>query len=663
MPVDRSPRPPLRGPLGKWPSVAAFLIVLGLALALAAPTAAAAPGQDGAPSGEWHTYGGDHGHTRYSSLAQIDASNAGSLEIAWRWTARNFGPNPFIASQTVPIAVDGALYATAGLRRAVVAIDPTSGETLWTWTMDEGERLAAAPRRNPGRGVSFWRSEAGDARILAVTPGYRLVALDASNGRPIREFGENGVVDLMENHRGREGVPMVGTIGATSPPTVAGDVVVVGSAHHVGFRPPSMRNTPGDVRGFDARTGELLWTFRTIPEAGEFGHESWEGGSAEYSGNAAVWAPITYDPETGYVYLPTEAGTGDYYGGHRHGDNLFSTSLVCLDARTGERVWHFQTVRHDIWDYDNPAAPLLADLEIEGVFRRVVAQITKQGFTFVFDRETGEPVWPIQERAVPQSDVPGERTSPTQPFPTLPEPFDRQGFQEDFLIDLTPEIRERAREVAARFRMGPLYTPPSLAEAPDGTQGTLSLPYSTGGANWEGAAFDPGTGMFYVGSQTNAFILALEEAGDASDMAYVHRARSGQVARGIPIVKPPWGRITAIDLTSGRVSWTVANGDTPARVAETLGVELSDLPRTGKPSRSGLLVTGSLLFAGEGAGGAPILRALDKATGETVAEIDLPAPQTGVPMTYMAGGRQYVVLSVGGRGVSAELVALALPEA
>lgn len=628
---------------------------------LSAAPVATALAQTGAPAGEWLTYGGDDGHTRYSPLDQITARNAGELAIVWRWTARNFGPNPYVTSQTTPIMVDGKLFATAGDRRAVVAIDPETGETLWMWTMHEGERLATAPRRNPGRGVSFWRTDSGELRIFAVTPGYHLVALDAETGRPATAFGNDGVVDLMAGHRERSGIPLVGTIGATSPPTVAGDVVVVGSAHHVGFRPPSMRNTPGDVRGFDAATGELLWTFRTIPEEGEEGYVSWEEGSAEYTGNAGVWAPITYDPDTGYVYLPTEAATGDYYGGHRPGDNLFSTSLVCLDSRTGERVWHFQTVRHDVWDYDNPAAPLLADLEIDGVPRKVVAQITKQGFTFVFDRETGVPVWPIEERPVPQSDVPGERSSPTQPFPTLPEPFDRQGFEPDFLIDLTPEIRERAQAVASRYRMGPLYTPPSLAEAPDGTLGTLSLPYSTGGGNWEGAAFDPETGFFYVGSQTNAFVLALEEGGESSDMDYVHRFRPpAQVARGVPIVKPPWGRVTAIDLKSGRVAWVVANGDTPPSVADALGVELSELPRTGKVSRAGLLVTRTVLFAGEGPGGAPVLRALDKETGTTLAEIDLPHAQTGVPMTYMAGDRQYVVLSVGGRGESAELVALAL---
>ncbi len=630
--------------------------------ALAIPVGAMA--QQGADGGEWKVYGGGPGHTRYSSLDQIDASNVGDLEIAWRWTARNFGPNPFVRSATTPLVVNGVLYATAGMRRSVVAIDPGTGETLWMWRMDEGERLERAPRPNPGRGVAYWTDGADgadDARIVVVTPGYHLAALDATTGIPVEGFGTHGIVDLNEGHRSREGIPLVGTIGQSSPPTVVGDVIVVGSAHHVGLRPPSMTNTPGDVRGFDARTGELLWTFKTIPEEGELGVDTWLNDSWRYTGNAAVWAPISFDAETGYVYLPTEAATGDYYGGHRHGSNLFSTSLVCLDSKTGERIWHFQTIHHDIWDWDNPTFPILADLTIDGEERKIVAQITKQGFTFVFDRLTGEPIWPIEERAVPQSDVPGEWTSPTQPFPTKPPPFERQGFTEDDLIDFTPEIKQRALEAVANFRMGPIYTPPSLAAAADGTRGTLALPSTTGGANWEGGALDPETGYLYVGSQTNASILGMVEGGDRSDMDYIFGFARAQVAPGVPIVKPPWGRITALDLTNGTLVWTVAAGDTPQRIAERLGLDLADMPRTGSVSRASVLVTKTLLLAGEGSTGAPMFRALDKATGETIAEIELPNAQVGLPMTYMHEGRQYVVISIGGGGQPAELVALALP--
>lgn len=666
-------RSPIRlASLAEAVALAAFMALCAPAVSLTGPAAwlgGLTASSDGTASlsaqqgtgPEWPVYGGDPGHTRYSSLAQIDATNVAELEIAWRWDARNYGTNPRVRSATTPLVVNGTMYATAGTRRSVVAIDPGTGETLWMWRMEEGERLERAPRPNPGRGVAYWSDGAGDDRIISVTPGYHMVALDAETGRPVDGFGTDGIVDLFEGHRTREGVEMIGSTGQSSPPTVVGDVVVVGSAHEVGLRPPSRVNTPGDVRGFDVRTGELLWTFKTIPEEGEPGVDTWMNDSWRYTGNAGVWAPISFDAETGYVYLPTEAATGDYYGGHRHGPNLFSTSLVALDSRTGERVWHFQTIHHDIWDWDNPTFPILADIDIDGERRKIVAQITKQGFVFVFDRLTGEPIWPIEERAVPQTDVPGEWTSPTQPFPTKPPPFDRQGFTEDDLIDFTPEILARAKEIVADFRMGPIYTPPSLAEAPDGTKGTLALPSTIGGGNWEGGALDPETGMLYVGSQTNASVLALIPGGEQSDMEYIFGFNRAQVAPGVPIVKPPWGRITALDLSDGTHAWTVASGDTPPHVAERLDLDPDALPRTGSVTRASVLVTKTLLFVGEGAGGAPMLRALDKATGETIAEFELPSPSQGLPMTYLHEGRQFVVISVGGGGNPAELVAFALP--
>ena len=638
------------------PSSAALLTTLATALLL--PVGVTAQSGTGA---EWAVYGGDPGHTRYSSLDQIDATNADDLEVAWRWAGRNFGPNPMLRSATTPLVVNGTMYATAGMRRAVVAIDPGTGETLWMWRMDEGERLSAAPRPNPGRGVAYWSDGSGDDRIVTVTPGYRMVALDAETGNPVDGFGTDGVVDLFDDHRVREGVELTGSIGQSSPPTVVGDVIVVGSAHEVGLRPPSMTNTPGDVRGYDARTGELLWTFKTIPEEGELGVDTWQNDSWRYTGNAGVWAPISYDAETGYIYLPTEAATGDYYGGHRHGNNLFSTSLVCLDSRTGERVWHFQIIHHDIWDWDNPTFPILADITIDGAPRQIVAQITKQGFAFVFDRITGEPIWPIEELPVPQTDVPGEWTSPTQPIPTKPPPFERQGFSVDDLIDFTPEIRERAIEAASPFRMGPIYSPPSLQGAPDGTNGTLSLPSTIGGANWEGGAIDPETGMLYVGSMTNAAVLALIEGGERSDMDYIFGFQRAQVAPGVPIVKPPWGRITALDLSDGSLAWTIPAGDTPPQMAERLGLTVEEMGRTGSVSRAGVLVTKTLLIAGEGASGAPILRAYDKTTGEVIAAHELPAPQVGLPMTYLHDGKQFIVVSVGGGGQPPELIAFALP--
>ncbi|MGD8288798.1 MAG: PQQ-binding-like beta-propeller repeat protein [Gemmatimonadota bacterium] len=631
--------------------------ILALAVAFAFPLTAQA--QYGAPDGEWVTYGGGPGHTRYSSLDQIDASNAANLQVAWQWTGRNFGPNPFAGSETTPLMVNGKLYATVGMRRAVVAIDPGTGETLWTWTMDEGEeRLGPAPRVNSGRGVAYWSDGNGDDRIYVITPGYHLAVLDAETGYPVESFAGNGILDLNLNHRTREGVSLVGTIGASSPPAIVGDVVVVGSAHHVGMRPPSMVNTPGDIRGFDARTGELLWTFHTIPEEGEPGVETWLEDSWTYSGNAAAWAQISWDAETGIVYLPTEAATGDYYGGHRPGNNLYSTSVVALDAETGEMVWYFQTIHHDIWDWDNPTNPILADVTIDGQERKIVAQVTKQGFTFVFDRLTGEPIWPIEERPVPQTDAPGEWTSPTQPIPTLPVPFERQGFSEDDLNDWTPELHARALEIAEQYRWGPVYTPPSLRDAPDGKQGTITLPAATGGANWQGAVLDPETGYLYVPSVTAPSFLSLAPGGDNSDMNYVAGGGRGNLAPGVSIVKPPWGRITAIDLHTGQHAWMVPNGDTPDYVAERLDIDPSLIPQTGKPARANLLVTKTLLFSGEGVD--PIFRALDKATGETIAEIEIPGPTSGNPMTYEYEGEQYIAVAISPRGAPAEIIALKL---
>ena len=645
--------------MGRILAVRPAAVLMIAALVLPTPSVA----QNGVSDGEWTVYGGDAGHTRYSSLDQIDASNAADLEIAWRFTARNFGPNPFAQSQTTPLYVDGILYATLGQTRNVVAIDPATGELLWMWRNPEtDERLEDAPRGNAGRGVAYWTDGQGDERIIVFTPGYQLAALDAHTGYPVPEFGGDGMVDLFDYHRTREGVDLVGTIGSSSPVAVIGDVLVVGSAQHVGMRPPSMVNTPGDVLGINARTGALEWTFRTIPEEGEPGNETWLEDSWTYTGNAGVWAQISWDPELGYVYLPTEVGTGDYYGGHRPGDNLFSTSIVALEAATGRRVWHFQTIHHDIWDWDNPTAPILADVTIDGRERRIVAQITKQGFLYVLDRVTGEPIWPIEERPVPQGDVPGEWYSPTQPFPTKPAPYERQGFSEDDLIDFTPEIFERAKEVASQYRWGPLYSPPSLRDAPDGTQGTITLPAATGGANWEGGAMDPVTDIIYVPSVTAPSFLSLVPGGDGSDMRYIAGGGRGSIAPGVSIVKPPWGRITAIDLTTGEHVWMQPNGDTPDYVAERLEIDPSLIPNTGRQSRAGLAVTATVLIAGEGQNGGPNLWILDKATGERIARIDLPGTQVGLPMTYMHDDRQYIVMSVSEGGQPAELVALALPQ-
>jgi quinoprotein glucose dehydrogenase len=610
---------------------------------------------------EWTAYRGDTRGLGYSSADLINKSNVANLRVVWRWSGANFGPQPEVRNITTPLMVDGVLYATAGNARNVVAIDAATGETLWMWRPQEDPaRLENAPRKGAGRGVSYW-SDGKAKRIFTVTPGFHLWALDAKTGRPVSTFGTGGVIDLMKGLRGapKHGIP---DIGSQSPPLVLGNVVVVGPAHAISFRPKTGANVKGDVRGFDARTGKLLWTFHTIPQAGEPGYETWAKGTAEKTGNGGVWAPISADPETGAIFLPVEAGTSDLYGGARPGANAHTSSLVSLDARTGKIRWERQLVHHDIWDFDVPATPILADIPMPGGVRKAVLQITKQAFVFAFDRNTGEPLWPIEERPVPKSDVPGEQAWPTQPYPTLPKPFDRQGITTDDLLDLTPALRAAAIEAVKPWRLPELYTPPSLANAPDGTRGMLRLPHSLGGGNWEGGAYDPETGMLYVGSMTQVQAISLSPQPAGSDVAYGSGGGGAPNVRGLPVIKPPWGRITAIDMKTGQQAWMIANADTPKNVMENPALQGVTIPRTGIASRAGLLATRTLLFAGEGDGGSPVFRAHDKATGEILATIALPGSQTGLPMTYVWGGRQYVVMAVSDGRSAAEIVALALPD-
>ncbi len=608
-------------------------------------------------SGDWTDYNGNMAAQRYSPLDQINAENVGSLQIAWRLSTANFGPRPEFNATFTPLEIDGVIYTTIGAHRDIVALDATTGQVLWLWRPQEGERFDAAPRKGSGRGVSFWRN-GDESRILTITPGFFLVSLDAKTGLPDPDFGDNGWIDMQQGLRlgeGREDLD----IGSSMPPFVMNDVIVVGPAMAVSMRPPSKYNVKGDVRAYDVRTGEHLWTFKTIPEPGEFGSETWLGDGAEISGNAGVWAPMSGDPELGHVYLPVESATGDRFGGDRPGANLFSSSLVAVDIKTGERQWHYQMIHHDIWDWDNPSAPVLADLP-NG--RKIVMQVTKQSFVYTFDRITGEPIWPIEELPVPAGDVPGEWYSPTQPFPTKPAGFDRQGITEDDLVDFTPEILAAAKEAIQPFRLGTnLYSPPSLADAPDGTVGTLSLPSATGGANWEGSALDPETGILYVPSRTVVAVLSVAKD-ERSDVDF-SMALGVRVPRamGLPIVKPPYGRITAIDMNTGDHLWMMANADTPASIANNPALAGLDIPRTGTESKAGLFVTKTLLFAGEGVGGGNKFRAHDKATGEIIAEFELPGTQTGVPMTYEHDGKQYILMVVSGGGTPAELVAYALP--
>jgi quinoprotein glucose dehydrogenase len=643
--------------------------------------------QHGTTKGEWTSYSADVGSTRYSPLDQINKENVGELEVLWRWQAGTYGSTPEFNYRITPLMVDGVLYVTAGNRRTVVALDAATGEPLWMYRLDEGERGLMAPRRNSGRGLAYWTDGEGDERIVLITPGYRMVGLDAKTGAPIPQFGVKGIVDLYEELD--YPVEGDGDLGSSTPAIIANDVIVVGTAMPAGGSPPTKEMPPGHIRGYDVRTGKQRWIFHTIPQPGEFGNETWENDSWQYTGNTGVWINMSADEELGYIYLPVETPTGDYYGGHRPGDNLFAESLVCLDINTGKRVWHHQLVHHGIWDYDNTAAPILIDITVDGKPIKAVALVTKQAFTFVFDRVTGEPVWPIEEREVPSSDVPGEITSPTQPFPTKPAPFDRQGVSVDDLIDFTPELHAEAIEISKKYRLGPIFTPPSLFD-PDGTQGTLLMPGVVGGANWNSAAADPETGILYVGSSTFPTIIALDSDPELSNMRYIRvmgrRMPRGGGPQGLPLIKPPWGRITAIDLNTGEHVWMMPNGDTPEYVKNHPALEGLEIPRTGKADRSGVMVTKTLVFAGEGGGmysagyaaGGPMLYAYDKLTGEIAAEIELPANQSGVPMTYMVKMeedaleedepihyepiyKQIIVVAVGARNHVAELVALALP--
>jgi quinoprotein glucose dehydrogenase len=630
------------------------LSLLSTAVLICTQTAWSQSGTD-VSKGDWPDYKGNMGAQAYSPLDQIDASNVKSLKIAWRFGTANFGPTPEFNNPSTPLEVNGVLYITLGATRNVAALDATTGEMLWMWRPQEGERFDNAPRKGAGRGVAYWRD--GDKRrIFTITPGFHLESLDAETGIPDPKFGKNGQVDLFVGLRNAQGFKDI-DIGNSAPPFVMNNVVVVGPAHKVGMRPRSMSNVKGDVRGFDVRSGKLLWTFKTIPEKGEPGSESWIKG-LDYTGNAGVWAPMSGDPKLGLLYLPVEAATGDRYGGARPGNNLFSNSLVAVDVKTGKRKWHYQIIHHDIWDWDNPSAPVLADLP-NG--RKVVMQVTKQAWVYTFDRVTGEPIWPINETPVPKSDVPGEWSAPTQPYPTRPAPFDRQGFTEADLIDFTPELHAEAQGLLKKFRLSPnLYTPSSLSNAADGTTGTLSLPSATGGANWEGSALDPETGILYVPSRTALAVLSVEKD-DKSDFAYSAGSTRVPRVKGLDIVKPPYGRITAINMNSGDHLWQVANADTPESIANNPALKGVTLPRTGVPSRSGLVLTKTLLFVGEGEGGGPTLYALNKKTGEIVARIELPNTQSGVPMTYEHKGKQYIALFVSGRGKPTELVAFALP--
>jgi quinoprotein glucose dehydrogenase len=624
--------------------------------------------QTGARNGEWRAYSGDEASTRYSALDQINADTVKTLQVAWSWKFDNFGGSAqeVNTTETTPLMVNGVLYFTAGQRRSVIAAKADTGETIWVWRPEEGERFDRAPRKIH-RGVAYWTDGRGDERILVGTPGFQLVALNAKTGQLVPNFGQSGIVDLFKQLDNDLEIDPLGKIGNSSPPVIVGDTVVIGPALLVGTR-VNKSNIRADVIGFDVKSGKKIWTFHTVPRKGEFGYDSWENNSADYTGNAGVWGPFSADPALGMIYLNVEAPTNDVYGGHRHGNNLFSDSVVALNAKTGKRVWHQQVIHHDVWDYDLPAHPILIDVNVAGRPVKALVQVGKHGLIHVFDRTNGNPVWPVEERPVPASDVPGEKTSPTQPFPTRPLPYERIGLTENDLIDFTPALRADALKALEGYKWGAPYTPPSVVT--ETNKGTVILPGYGGGANWHSGAADPETGFVYIPSVTSISTIGLNKndptrtdpARPAVDSDYTMGGPGPQIPSRLPLVKPPYGRITAYNMNTGDIAWVITNGDTPPNIKNNPALAGLTIPKTGSPSQAGLLVTKTLLIAGEGPGGQPVLHAYNKATGAEIWQAPLPGPQVSLPMTYMHQGRQYVVLGVrGAQGAAAQLVAFAVP--
>ena len=705
--------------------ISLFLLIGAIAVA----TTSALVGQQAAApvrGAEWPTYGGDLASTRYSPLDQITKENFNKLEVAWRFKTDALGPRPEFNLQATPLMVNGVVYSAAGTRRAVVALDAGTGEMLWMYSLNEGKRGESAPRQLSGRGLAYWPGSGGEpARIVYVTPGYQMIALDAKTGVPAAGFGKNGIVDLKaENDQPVD--PITGEIGLHATPIIAKDVIVVGAAHLPGGAPKSRIHEKGFVRGYDAKTGKRLWIFHTIPLAGEFGNNTWEKDSWSYTGNAGVWAQMTVDEETNTVFLPVELPTGDYYGGNRPGAGLFGETLVALDLRTGQRKWHFQFIHHGIWDFDMANPPILLDITVNGRAIKAIAQPTKQSWLYVFDRTNGQPVWPIVERPVPKGDVPGEWYSPTQPFVTKPPAYDRQGVTINDLIDFTPELRAQAVEFVKKYKIGPLFTPPVMSKV-EGPIGMLMLPSAGGGSNWAGGSYDPETHRLYIYSQTTPSSLGLVPAPPNNDFGLVSgnaataAARAGGAGRGgaagggagagrgagaapaagrggppdapvvaspataaaaaaaegggggglniqgLPLIKPPYGRITSFDMDKGEIVWQVAHGETPDNIRNHAALKGLTIPRTGQPGIVGTLVTKTLVVAGDrqvttlpdrprGA----MLRAYDKATGMEVGSVFMPSGQTGGPMTYMLNGKQYIVVAIGGGNFPAEFIAYRL---
>ena len=684
---------------------------LALGLVLVVPALPSAQ-ERGNSAGEWRYQSGDAWGTRYSSLDQIDASNFRDLEVQWIWRGDNFSPQPLYLSRSTPSYIDGVLYTVAGYRRTVAAIDPATGETLWTYREPNTKRWEESMRASYGKGVAYTEVE-GRGVIYVITPAFFLHALDAKTGEhlegfgtrvPIPGFPRTGVIDLLADlgydYDPEDGLPMeVGYITSSSPPIVVNGTVVVGNSHEQGYNQTRLENVPGHVLGYDAKTGEHKWKFNVIPQSeSEFGFDTWENDAWQWTGDVSSWAPLSADLERGIVYIPTNAPTIDYFGGFRPGNNLFGTSVIALDVETGQRVWHFQTVHHPIWNYDLPNVPILADVTVDGQAVPMVIQTTKQGMTFAFNRETGEPVWPIEERSVPASVVPTEQLSPTQPFPTKPAPLNPLGLSEEDLIDFTPELKQEALEIMRQYRVGGPYMPPLPDNHTEDVKGWIGC---SGGLNISNpAVLDPETGYLYQPSGPQCAGRTVQPGtnvdwgnhGCTSDSGNCTttgttvsdwvscRARSpdrpsvpscGGVGwggpQGLPIHKPPYSKITAIDMNTGEHAWEVPvgeAGDQLKRHPALRGLDLSGVGGRGGPlSRAVMMVTKSLLFATEGANGPPVLNAHNKANGQKLGSIELPAPGMYGMMTYMHEGRQHIVVQIAKGGEFAgSLAALRLPD-
>jgi quinoprotein glucose dehydrogenase len=655
-------------------------IAVGRAAALVATAfiIVVAPGlvaQKGAQNGEWREYGGDLGATKYSPLNQINAANIDDVKIAWRWASPDReiqASDPLMRStrnEDTPLMIDDTLYTVTPLGMAA-ALDPGTGQTKWLYDPQVYKEGKPANSGFIHRGLSYWSSGKIERILLATNDAY-VYSLDAKTGKADPAFGENGRVDLTEGVR--LAVRTKNFMGRR--PVIAGNIAVIGNS--ISDPTNTKEMPPGDVKAFDIRTGKLLWTFHTVPHKGEFGYDTWYEGSAEYSGNTNVWTGMTYDPDLDYVYMAVSGGTNDAYGGHRPGPTLFAESIVCVEAKTGKRVWHFQTIHHGLWDYDLPAQPVLGDLTVNGKRIKALIQVSKQAFAYVFDRKTGKPVWPIEERPVPQTTVPREWTSKTQPFPTKPPAFDLQGTVEENLIAFTPELRKKALENLQFFEHGMLYTPPS-------EKGTLYLPGTFGGANWGGGAFDPETGMFYVPSRMLPTVYRVGP-GDPKQTNFFYRSGGApggpnlgalQRIEGLSIFKPPYSRLTAYDMNKGDIAWQVPIGNGPRN--HPLLKALNVGPLGDEIPRLGIMLTKSLVFVNaqrlESTGqrqpppwiqhGDPdmekqLLFVYDKKTGKLLRTILLDGLSAAPPMTYIYKGKQYIVAAIGA-GETTELVALAL---